>query len=175
MANGTDEGVVNYALYENGKRYLGIATVNLPDCESEVFTASGAGVAGEVEIPVTSYLKPMTVTINFRHANEAAYTLAEERAHNITLRRSDEYYDNGAGEIGSTERKIIMRIFPKKLTGGELKPASPLAVSGEYAVHYYSEIIDGKKMFEYDPINFRYVDHTGKDRAEKIRRDLGMA
>ncbi len=175
MANGTDEGIVNYALYEDGKMYLGIATVSLPDCESEAFTMNGAGIAGEVEIPVTSYLKPMTVTINFRHANEAAYTLAEERAHNITLYRSDQNYNSGVGEILTTSRKIIMRIFPKKLSGGELKPATPLAVSGEYAVHYYSEIIDGKKMFEYDPINFRYVDHTGKDRAEKIRRDLGMA
>ncbi len=175
MANGIDEGIVNYALYEDGKRYLGVASVNLPDCESEVFTVNGAGIAGEIEIPVTSYLKPMTVTINFRHANEAAYALAEERAHNITFLRSDQNYSSTEGEILTTPRKIVMRIFPKKLSGGELKPASPLAVSGEYAVHYYSEIINGKKMFEYDPINFRYVDHTGKDRAEKIRQDIGMA
>ncbi len=175
MANGVDEGVVNFVLYEDGKRYLGVATINFPDCESEVFAVNGAGIAGEVEIPVTSYLKPMTITINFRHTNEAAYALAEERAHNVTIRRADENYNSGAGEIGSTERKTIMRIFPKKLSGGELKPASPLAVSGEYAVHYWSEIVDGKKMFEYDPINFRYIDHTGKDRAEKIRQALGMA
>lgn len=175
MANGVDEGVHSYALYEDEKMYLGVATVNLPDVESAVFTVSGAGILGEVEIPVAASPKPMTVTINFRHANEAAYSLAEERAHNITLYRVDQNYDSTVGEIGTTNRKTIMRIFPKKLTGGELKPANPLNVSGEYAVHYYSEIIDGKKMLEIDPLNCRYVDHTGVDRAEKIRKGLGMA
>lgn len=175
MANGVDEGVVNFALYEDEKIYLGIATVDLPDCESEAFVINGAGIAGEVEIPVTSYIKALTTKINFRHANEAAYALAEERAHNITLYRVDQNYDSTAGEINTTNRKTFMRIFPKKLTGGELKPASPLSVSGEYAVHYYTEIIEGRKVLEIDPLNFRYIDHTGKDRAAKIRQGLGMA
>lgn len=175
MANGTDEGVHSYALYEDEKMYLGIATVNLPDIESAIFNVSGAGMLGELEIPVAASPKPMTATINFRHTNEAAYALAEERAHNITLYRVDQNYDNTAGEIGVTTRKTIMRIFPKKLTGGELKNATPLNVSGEYAVHYYSEIVEGKTMLEIDPLNCKYIDHTGVDRAEKIRKGLGMA
>jgi len=49
-------------------------------------------------------------------------------------------------------------------------------VNGEYAVHYYAEIdANGKKLCEFDPLNFRYIDHTGKDRAAEIRKCLGMS
>ena len=59
-----------------------------------------------------------------------------------------------------------MRVVPKKLTGGTVKNASPIAVNGEYAVHYYAEIdANGKKLCEFDPLNFRYIDHTGKERS----------
>lgn len=175
MPNGVSEGVINYAVYEDGKQRLGIATVTLPGRESEVFMVNGAGIAGEVNIPVTSYSKAMTTTINFRHANEAAYALAEERAHSITLYEVDQNYDSTSGEILTTNRKIIMRVFPISLSGGDLKPATPREVSGTYAVHYYSEIVNGKKVLEIDPINFRYLDYTGNDRAAKIRQGLGMA
>ena len=74
------------------------------------------------------------------------------------------------------QKKIIMRVVPKKLTGGTVKNASPIAVNGEYAVHYYAEIdANGKKLCEVDPLNFRYIDHTGKDRAAEIRKCLGMS
>lgn len=175
MANGVDEGVVNYALYEDEKLYLGVASVTLPDVELSTFTLSGAGILGELEMPITATPKAMITVINFRHANEAAYALAEERVHNITLYRVDQNYDSTKGEIGTTNRKSFMKIFPKKLSGGELKPANPLSVSGEYAVFSYTEIVDGKTMLEVDPLNCRYIDHTGVDRAAKIRQGLGMA
>ncbi len=58
MANGVDESVINFALYEDGKIYLGVATITMPDIESEVFTTSGAAIGGEIEIPVTCYCSP---------------------------------------------------------------------------------------------------------------------
>ena len=176
MPNGVDEGTTQFAIYEDEKMFYGVADVGLPDFENAVFNVSGAGVLGEIEVPVTGQLKPMTVTINFNHINEAAHALAEERVHTISLWRADQHYNYSEGKIDQKQKKIIMRVVPKKLTGGTLKNASPINVSGEYAVHYYSEIDEnGNKLCEYDPLNFRYIDHTGKDRAEKIRKCLGMS
>ncbi|MBD5112686.1 MAG: phage tail protein [Ruminococcaceae bacterium] len=175
MANGTDEGVVNYAVYEDGKIKLGIAEVELPDVVLKTFTVNGPGILGDVEMPVTASPNAMITKINFRHASAEAYSLAEERTHNLTLYRADQSYDSKSGEIDVTSRKIIMRVFPKKLTGGTLKPASPLAISGEYTVLYYAEEIDGAIMREIDQLNGNYIDGTGTDRAAKIRAALGMA
>lgn len=176
MPNGVDEGTTQFAIYEDEKMFYGVADVGLPDFENAVFNVSGAGVLGEIEVPVTGQLKPMTVTINFNHINEAAHALAEERVHTISLWRADQHYNYSEGKIDQKQKKIIMRVVPKKLAGGTLKNASPINVSGEYAVHYYSEIDEnGKKLCEYDPLNFRYIDHTGEDRAAKIRKCLGMS
>ena len=176
MPNGVDEGVISYAIYEDEKMFYGVAEVDLPDFENMVFNVSGAGVLGEIEIPVMAQLKAMTTTFKFNHANEAAYALAEERVHTLSLWRADQHYNYSGGELETKQKKIIMRVVPKKLTGGTVKNASPIAVNGEYAVHYYAEIdANGKKLCEFDPLNFRYIDHTGKERAAEIRKCLGMS
>lgn len=172
--NGVNEGVINYAVYENGKRYLGIAEVTLPDFEKPVFNVSGPGIGGEVDIPVLGYFNAITVGINFRHANEASYELMEERAHTIVIMQLDQNYDNEAGIINTNKRKRILKILPKKSGGGSLKPASPQAVTGEFSVLYYSDIIDGKVMTEIDPANCKCI-INGKDYAAEIRTGLGMA
>lgn len=85
MPNGVDEGVIAYSVYEDEKMFYGVAEVDLPDFENEVFNVSGAGVLGEIEIPVAAHLKAMTTTFKFNHTNEAAYALAEERVHTLSL------------------------------------------------------------------------------------------
>ena len=72
MPNGVDEGVIAYSVYEDEKMFYGVAEVDLPDFENAVFNVSGAGVLGEIEIPVAAHLKAMTTTFKFNHTNEAA-------------------------------------------------------------------------------------------------------
>ena len=172
--NGIDEGVINYAVYENGTRYLGIATIEMPNKTSKSFTMNGAGIAGDIDIPVTGHRDAMTMKINFRDTSEAAYVLAEERVHLIDLRVVHQNLDSSAGELGITVHKFVAKIIPKSISGGTLSPATPQAVSGEYSVLSLAEYIDGKCVSDIDPVNFKDVDHTGKDRAEAIRKALGL-
>lgn len=172
--NGIDEGVINYAVYEDGKRHLGIATVTMPNKENKTFTMNGAGISGDIDIPVVAARNAMKMTIKFRNANEAAYSLAEERIHNVDLRVMHQNLDSTAGEMTETAHKFSVRIFPISFSGGELEPAKPQEVSGEFSVFSIKEYIEDKLVSHIDPINFIDIDHTGKDRAEKIRRGLGM-
>lgn len=173
--NGIDEGVINYALYEDGNRYLGIATVEMPNKTSKSFTMNGAGIAGDIDIPVIAHRDAMTMKINFRDTSEAAYILAEERVHLIDLRVVHQNLSVDAGEVGISGHKFVAKIMPKSLSGGTLSPASSQAVSGEYSVLSIKEYIDGKCVSDIDPTAFRDVDHTGKDRAEAIRKALGIS
>lgn len=170
--NGLDEGVINYAVYEDGKRFLGIATVTMPNKENKTFTMNGAGIGGDIDIPVIAARNAMRMSIKFRNANEAAYALAEERVHLIDLRVV--HQNLGAEEIGISNHKFVASIFPVSFSGGELEPAKPQAVSGEFSVFSIKEYIDGKLVSHIDPFNFIDIDHTGKDRAEEIRKGLGM-
>lgn len=173
--NGIDEGVINYAVYEDGTMYLGIATVDMPDKNSKSFTMNGAGISGDIDIPVIAHRDAMTMKINFRDTSEAAYALAEERVHNLDLRVVHQNLDNQQGEIGISSHKFVVRVIPKSLSGGSLSPATPQAVSGEYSVLKIAEYIDGKCVSDIDPVNFIDIDHTGKDRAEAIRKGLGLS
>ena len=46
-----DESVINFAVYEDGVEYVGMATATLPNLSAIVQTLSGAGIAGNVEVP----------------------------------------------------------------------------------------------------------------------------
>lgn len=172
--NGIEEGVVDYAVYEDGNRYLGIADVELPTLNNKQFNISGAGLAGEMDLPVVGHRDAMKVKIKFRDASEAAYILSETRVHLIDLRVVKQGLDYTAGEIITTNHKYVVKIVPLSRTGGVLKPATPQSVDGEYSCLYLAEYIDGKCVSKIDPIGYVDIDHTGKDRAEQIRRGLGM-
>lgn len=167
-------GTINFKVYEKEVNYLGIAEIALPDFEYATLAVSGAGLPGETEIPVLAQLKPLTTNITFLHANEAAAKLSTQEVHELALWIADEYLDSEAGQLDVDDRKIIMRVMQKKRTGGTLKPSSPQGVSGEYAVYYYAEYLNGKCTTLFDYFNNKYIDHSGVDRTEKINKALGM-
>lgn len=166
-------GVINFAVYENGSEYLGIAKVTLPDAENKTITVNGAGIAGDVDIPVPGHRNAMTATITFTDATEAAYKLAENRKHTIDLRAAHEEFDRTAGAVKVVAYKHILDIIPKKLGGGDVAPATPQSISGEYSVLARKDYIDGRLVCDIDPINFKDIDASGNDSLAKVRSALG--
>lgn len=171
--NGIDEGVINCEVYEDGKRFLGIARVTLPSLESKKFTMSGLGISGDIDIPVLATRNAMHMSIVFRNDNEGTDTLAEERVHLLDLRVIHQNLDYSEGEIGTTNRKYVVKVFPVSSSGGDIQSASAQEVTNEFSVFSLKKYINGKLARHIDPINFIDRDHTGKDRAEAIRKGLG--
>ena len=167
-------GVINYAIYENGSRYIGIAKVTMPDKNNKTFTVNGAAIAGDLELPVIGKHDAMKMTINFTDVTESAYILAEERIHIVEIRVVHENIDPTASVLGISKHKYVAEIIPLLLNGGNLESASPQAVSGEYSVLSWKEYIDDKLVDDTDPFRFRDVDHTGTDRLAEVRSFLGL-
>ncbi|MCH5195958.1 MAG: phage major tail tube protein [Oscillospiraceae bacterium] len=167
-------GVINYAIYENGSRYIGIAKVTMPDKDSKTFIVNGAAIAGDIELPVVGQRNAMKLTINFTNVTESAYILAEERVHVVEIRVMYENIDPTTSVLGTSKHKYVAEIIPLKLNGGELAPASPQAVSGEYSVLSLKEYVEDKLVSDVDPFRFRDVDHTGTDRLAEVRSFLGF-
>lgn len=166
-------GVINFAVYENGSEYLGIAKVTLPDTENKTLTVNGAGIAGDIDIPVPGHRNAMTATIEFTDATEAAYKLAENRKHTIDLRAAHEEYDRLSGAIKVVTYKHILDVIPKKLGGGDVAPSNPQSISGEYSVLSRKDYIDGRLVRDIDPVNFKDVDASGTDSLAAVRSALG--
>lgn len=167
-----DEGVINFAIYEDGIEYLGMAEVTLPELTSLTQEIKGAGIGGNLETVIIGHLAAMTMTLNFRTVTDAAIRLAEPRIHKIDLRSAQQAQNTRTSELEINDMKYIVHLRPKKFSPGKLAPASPADASGEFAVSYYSLWKNGQKQIEVDPINFIYI-MNGKDYLEEVRRALG--
>lgn len=167
------DGTINYAVYENGSEYYGTASLTDADRKSKSFTLNGAGIAGDVTIPVIGHRDGMTMKINFRTATEDACHLAEMRRHILDCRAAPEEYDPTSGQMRVHSHKVIVEVIPLSLSGGDIAPASPQAVSGEYSVISRKYYIDDKLMEDYQPLNFVDIDASGKDNLAEVRAALG--
>lgn len=166
-------GIINFAVFENGSEYRGIANVTLPTLTNKVITANGAGIAGDVEFPVMGHIDAMTMTINFLDAPDSAYKLTEQRRHLVELRIAHEEYDETGGKLVSKGQKHIVEIFPKSLSGGTLAPSAAQGASGEYDVYSLKTIVDGKVVLDVCPAEGRYKDASGKNILSDVAKILG--
>lgn len=167
-----DESVINFAVYEDGVEYVGMAGVTLPNLAAIVQTLSGAGIAGNVEVPVLGHYDVMSLTLNFRTTTEHSVRLSEPRRHNIDLRMAQQIEDTVAGEVKVQSIKHVLVVVPKTDTGGTVAPAAPTNGSGEYSVRYWATYIDGAKVREIDPLNF-ICEVNGVDYLADVRKAIG--
>ena len=167
-----DESVINFAVYEDSVEYVGMAGVTLPNLAAIVQTLSGAGIAGNVEVPVLGHYDVMSLTLNFRTTTEHSVRLSEPRRHNIDLRMAPQIEDTVAGEVKVQSIKHVLVVVPKTDTGGTVAPAAPTNGSGEYSVRYWATYIDGAKVREIDPLNF-ICEVNGVDYLADVRKAIG--
>lgn len=167
-----NQSIINFAVFENGTEFLGVAKVSVPDLKYLTQTISGAGIAGNLEHPVIGHLDAMTLGINFNSLTSAASSLSEPRPHTIELRIAEQSEDIAKAQLGVTSIKHVFVILPKTVKGGTVAPASSSDASGEYACHYWKEVIDGVITKEIDPTNYK-CEINGVDYLEPVRKALG--
>ena len=167
-----DETVINFAVYEEGTEFLGMAEVGLPEISNIVNEVKGAGINGTFESVALGHLEAMTLTLNFRTLVKSAIKLLEPRNHQIDLRVAQQSTENTSGETGVTKVKHVFIVRAKKLSPGKVAPATPADASGEYPVTYWATWIDGEKVLEIDILNFIcFV--NGKDWLADVKKALG--
>lgn len=166
------DNVINYAVYEDAKEYLGLANVQLPDLTALTTALSGAGIAGNVETVVLGHIDAMTMSMAFHTFCKEQSSLAEMRPHTLDLRVAQQETNSSTGEYTVNNVKHVARVTPKKLGLGKLAPASTADASGEYAVDYFASYINDEKMIEIDPRNYICI-INGTDYLADVRKALG--
>ena len=164
---------INFMLWEGANRFVGAASVVLPNINQKIETITGAGLLGSVDVPVMAQIDPMDVTINFNgYADEAANLRAPGR-HSITLRPAVQREDAVAGELLAVGEKHVMVIVPKTLSGPTIAPATHRESALVASVRYWLYEVDNKQIHEIDVMNhiFRI---NGVDYGAAIRRALGI-
>ena len=164
---------INFMLYEDGNRFLDVVSVALPAINQKIATVTGAGIAGDVEVPISGMLDAMEVTINFRSPSKDTLRLRAPGRHNIELRPVSQYEDTVKGELVTAGEKHVMSIVPKNLSGATIAPASPRDTALTAAVRYWAHYIEGEKVLEIDPLNsVFFID--GVDYGAAVRTAMGL-
>lgn len=167
-----DQSLVNFAVYEDGTEFLGVAKATLPDLSFLSQTISGAGISGEIEAVIVGHISAMTLGLEFRTTTTQSVKLASPKRHQIELRVAQQGENAVSGEIEISAVKHVFVVMPKTFKGGSVAPASSADSSGEYSVRYWATYTDNTKTMEIDPLNF-ICNVDGTDYLTDVRTALG--
>ncbi|WP_312908034.1 phage major tail tube protein [Tissierella praeacuta] len=164
--------LIGFRLYKVG-RFIATADIDLPDIEHMTETLSGAGIAGEIEMPALGQIASMSTTINYRTQTNAQIDFLEPRGTMIDLRGSIQQYDSGSGRIVTRGIKVTMNVLPKTTGLGKFEVGATTDSSSELEVTYLKMFMDNKEVLEIDKTNYIYK-VNGVDYLEEVRQQLGM-
>lgn len=167
-----DQSNINFAVYEDGQEYLGMASVDLPTLAFLTQNINGAGIMGNIEAVILGHVDAMTLGLHFRTTTPASIRLSEPRRHTIDLRVAQQVENAVNNSIGVVPEKHVLVVEPKSHNVGSIAPASPSNGSGEYAVRYWATFLNGKKVREIDPMAGK-CEINGVNYLDPVNKALG--
>lgn len=173
MSNKMAEKLINFRVYNDSKDLIGTADVDLPELEAMTDTVKGAGIAGEIDVPILGHYSSMGLTINWRTFNDNTMTLAKPMAHQLELRGAVQVYDAGTGAYSTVAQKVVVKVVPKKTGLGKLDVGVGQDSSSEFECTYIKIWIDGSEKFELDKYNY-ICKIDGDDFLKETRDALGL-
>ena len=159
---------INLEIYEDSINLLGVAKVQLPSIAFPCVNISGAGMMGEMEVPLYGMVANMTTNITWLTPHGDAVKLMSPKKHQLDMRVAEEYWDVEQADVGLWADKYVMIVRPKTTTPGTVAPEYVL----EYVVYYFAAYKNGEQLWEVDKRNMRCV-ILGVDYMAPVRKALG--
>ena len=163
----------DFFCFREGNRIPGTVDVTLPKITPKSVTASGAGIAGDMDMPTKGQTENMETGITFRTTTEEVVALSQCKSTLVEFRGAQFVYNTGTGEYEKNPCAVVMRIMPKETDLGKFASAESTESKITANVAYLKVTIDGKKMVEIDKFNYiHYV--YGTDYLADVRSMLGL-
>lgn len=166
-----ETGVINFAVYEGRTEYIGVAEVTMPTLQFLTQTIKGAGIAGEVESILTGQMQAMEIGFKWLTLTQQAMQLSDPKQHTLELREVQQNMGD-TGALSVTGVKHIVKVTPKSMSGGSLKPQSTSDPETKASVQYWAEYRDGNLVMELDPLGYKCV-MNGTDYLAPVRQAMG--
>jgi P2 family phage contractile tail tube protein len=172
MSNPIPEKVVNFNVYAEGEKLVGVSgEVKLPSLEAITENITGAGIAGEIESATPGHFKSMQIEIPFRILYDPTFSLAVPNGQTITLRASQQSFDSAGGKINFRPLKIVLKVMPKNLELGTLGVGKPTESTNALEILYIKIQENRKTLLELDKLNFVYI-VNGVDVFSQIKEQI---
>ena len=168
------ETLINFRIYGDTNDLLGTADLTLPKLDAMTDTVKGAGIAGEVEVPVRGNFKSSELQIEWRTVDPKAAALFTQKSHDIDCRGAFQVQDTASGSVVTQPVKVMMRVLPKNFDLGKFEVAKMTDTTTAFEVLYLKLTIDKVDKLEIDKLNF--VCKIGDtDLMDDVREALGLS
>ncbi len=165
---------INFEVYEDSVNFIGVAKATLPNIEQKTTTLKGAGMSGEMSVPLTGATSNMELKLDFLSTTGDIVTLMEPRKHQIELRVSEEKWNVEKAEEGQWDGKMVFIALPKSMSPGDVSPYETPNASITFDVYYFAAYRDGRQLWEIDKRSMKHV-VNGKDYMARVRKGLGKS
>lgn len=166
-------GHVDYLVYKNGGPLIGVGKVTLPTVKYKTVKVTGAGIMGDVDIPLAGMIEAMIVNFQFTSVTDAVVELGSNEWHDIAIYVADQYFNSVDRKEEIEGQRFELSIRPTETNMGTLATASAADASGSYSVCKYAVFKDRKKVVDLD--QFGHVHEVNsKDCAADVRKALGL-
>ncbi len=173
MINGIPEQLVDYEVFAEGDRFLGSATIDLPEIKYLDNEISGAGIAGKISVPTVGLTDNMETTIHWRHIFERPLWLLDQDAVMLSFRGAEQTYDAATGENKFTALRVDVRALSSGAALGKLEPSEQTETESKFNIDFISIKVDDVELFVHDKFNFVHV-VNGRDHLAAVRTALGL-
>ena len=178
-ATGSNFGITRgmltgFEVYHESTRFLGMATVDLPEFNFKTNELTGPGILGSFEMPGLGHTESLELTLNWRTINTDLIALAEQKAHDITLRGSQQNYDQANKKIASEAVRIDFRGLTKQTAIGKFEHVEQTESKTTFEVIVLHIYIGGELKLKYDKVNY-ICEINGVDYLKDYRANVGLS
>lgn len=164
---------INYEVFVDGNRFLGTASVDLPELNYMTSETKGAGIAGTHEAPVLGHMESFEATLHWRTIHQKPIDLLTRDALQISLRGAMQKYDAATGVRSVLPVRIELRALTGGTELGKLEPGEQTETTTKLNCDRVLIVIDNKECFEHDFYNFVHK-INGVDLLGDVRIALGL-
>jgi P2 family phage contractile tail tube protein len=135
--------VVDHRILDNGRVCEDVTSVALPNISHPTTNIDAAGMAMAVDMPDTTRLEAMEVSIAHNNGVNCKY-LQNPGKHLLEFRLARQRYNVGAGEIELESVKYRITGVHKGTDKGSVERGNPLGSTNKFSVLRYEEEIAGE-------------------------------
>lgn len=167
------EVISNFNVYDNGNnKLIGVSgEVSLSELAAVTATVSGAGLLGDMNLPVIGQVGSMEQEIPFNVLNVDVFNQFRlNKPVTLVLRGDVQSTDTATGEFRHNAMKITWRGYVKKITPGKVKAAESMGASVTLELVYIHIRFDDKTAIKIDKMNSVYQ-IGDEDLLEEIKKN----
>lgn len=165
-------GHIIYKIYENGNELPGVVKVTTTKIKYKETTARGAGIMGDLNIPLCGMIDAMTIGMDFS-SHDALIQLGTNEWHDIQIYDASQHFDAVTRTEELRATRFEMSIRPTEIDMGDIETYKEWTAKASFSMCQYGVYVDDVEQIFIDQLN---VIHriNGKDSAALLRKAIAM-